>query len=353
VTLVKGGDLAARFRRLIRNDGPITVARFMGESNAHYYASRDPLGAAGDFVTAPEISQMFGELAGLWLGDLWSRAGRPDGAFYAELGPGRGTLARDALRAMGRVGLAPSVHLVEGSPALRAVQAGVLPGSVLHSDSASLPAAGPILLLANEFLDALPIRQLVRTQTGWRERMVGLTGEDFAFVAGPSDVTAALASSHTDAPPGTIVETSPASAAIIGEVAGRIMRQGGAALFIDYGHLTPRTGSTLQAVRAHRRVDPLAQPGEADLTAHVDFSALAAIVERTGCRINMTTQGEWLSALGIDVRAAALARAAPAQADSVAAARDRLVKPEEMGQLFKVMAITAPGWPVPAGFSPE
>ena len=347
----RGGDLAAGFRRLIRSDGPISVARFMGESNAQYYASRDPLGAAGDFVTAPEISQMFGELAGLWLADLWSRAGRPAGAFYAELGPGRGTLARDALRAMSRAGLAPNVHLVEGSPALRAVQAEAVPGASFHTDAADLPEAGPLLLVANEFLDALPIRQLVRADAGWRERMIGLAGDDFAFVAGPSDMTAALTSSHANAPQGTIVETSPASAAIVGEVAGRVMRQGGAALFIDYGHLTPRTGSTLQAVRAHRRVDPLAQPGEADLTAHVDFPALAMIAEQTGCHVRMTTQGEWLSAMGIDVRAAALARAAPAQASAVAAARDRLVKPAEMGQLFKVMAITAQGWPPPAGFA--
>ena len=350
---VQGGELAARFRRLIRSDGPISVARFMGESNAQYYASRDPLGSAGDFVTAPEISQIFAAIAGLWLAERWTRAAPPEGAFYAELGPGRGTLARDALRAMGRVGLAASVHLVEGSPALRAVQAGVVPGAFFHTDSSGLPEAGPMLLLANEFLDALPIRQLVRTEAGWRERMIGLAGEDFAFVAGSSDMSAALGDLHADTPLGTIIETSPAAAAVVGEVADRIMRQGGAALLIDYGHLTPRTGSTLQAVRAHRRVDPLAQPGEADLTAHVDFTALAGIAGRTGCRVDMTTQGEWLSAMGIDVRAAALARAAPAQANSVAIARDRLVKPEEMGQLFKVMAITAPGWPAPAGFSPD
>lgn len=345
------GDLAARFRRLIRAHGPMPVARFMGESNAHYYASRDPLGAAGDFVTAPEISQMFGELAGLWLADLWNRAGQPHGAFYAELGPGRGTLARDALRAMGRAGLAPPVHLVEGSPALRAAQASALPGAVFHDDTASLPDDGPLLLLANEFLDALPIRQLVRVENGWRERMVALEEEEFVFLAGPNPMDEAVPSAFIDAAPGTILETCPGAAAIIGEIAQRLAGRGGAALFVDYGHLAPRTGSTLQAVRAHRKVDPLISPGEADLTAHVDFGELAEIGRAAGCGIHSATQGDWLRAMGIELRAAALTRATPSAAADIAAAAHRLAHDDAMGGLFKVMALTAPGWPKPAGFS--
>lgn len=346
-------ELAARFRRLIALHGPMPVARFMGESNARYYAARDPLGAPGDFITAPEISQMFGELAGLWLADIWARAGRPADTIYAELGPGRGTLARDALRAMNGAGLAPPVHLVEGSPALRAVQADALPGARFHDDAAGLPGDGPILLAANEFLDALPIRQLVRTAGGWRERMVALAGDDFVFAAGPQPMDDALPPARRQAADGTIIETCPGAAAVVDDLARRIARTGGAAIFFDYGHLAPRSGSTLQAVRAHRKVDPFAAPGEADLTAHVDFDALATVARAAGCAVQMATQGEWLGAMGIDLRAAALTRAAPHRAAEIAAARDRLVNADAMGILFKVMALHAPGWPPGAGFAAE
>ena len=349
------GDLAARFRRLIAAHGPIPVARFMGESNAHYYASRDPLGAVkesggGDFITAPEISQMFGELVGLWLADAWDCAVRPDGAIYAELGPGRGTLATDALRAMVRAGADPAVHLVESSPALRAVQAKALPLAQFHDDAASLPETGPLLLVANEFLDALPIRQLVRTEEGWRERMITLDDDTFVFAAGPHPMDAAVTEASANLPVGTILEMCPGAAAVVGEIAQRLAHQGGAALFIDYGHLAPRSGSTLQAVRAHRMVDPFAAPGEADLTAHVDFATLAAAARSAGCRVQMATQGAWLTVMGIDLRADALARAAPGRSGEIAAARDRLVQPDDMGGLFKVMALTAPRWPAGAGF---
>ena len=346
-----GSDLAARFRRLIRAHGPMPVARFMGESNAQYYASRDPLGAGGDFVTAPEISQMFGELAGLWLADLWDRAGRPGDPVYAELGPGRGTLARDALRAMASAGLASPVHLVEASPALRAVQAQAVPNALFHDDAASLPEDGPLLLIANEFLDALPIRQLVRTPSGWRERMVALDGEDFVFVAGPQPMDTAVPNTFIDLPEGAILETCPAAAAIMGEIARRLARQGGAALFIDYGHLAPRTGSTLQAVRGHRKVDALHEPGEADLTAHVDFAVLAEIAAKAGCIVDTATQGDWLTAMGIGRRAATLAERSPGRAEEVAAACRRLTAADQMGELFKVMAISPPGWPRGAGFT--
>lgn len=346
-----GSDLAARFRRLIRSDGPIPVARFIGESNARYYANRDPLGAAGDFVTAPEISQVFGELAGLWLADLWDRAGRPGDAFYAELGPGRGTLAKDALRAMARAGLIPPVHFVEGSPALRTLQCTAVSGAKSCSDPASLPENGPVLLVANEFLDALPTRQVVRTAAGWRERMIGLASEQLGFVAGPRPMDDAVPAWVSHLPEGTIFETCPAAAAVVGEIAQRLARLGGAALFIDYGHFTPQTGSTLQAVRAHRKVDPLASPGEADLTAHVDFATLAAIAANAGCRVQTATQGEWLTAMGIGLRAEALVRAAPGRAAEVDAACHRLTAPHAMGELFKVMAITAPHWPGSVGFA--
>ena len=344
--------LADGFRRLIASFGPVPVARFMGESNAHYYATRDPLGSAGDFTTAPEISQMFGELAGLWLADLWDRAGRPRDAVYAELGPGRGTLAKDALRAMAGARLRPEVHLVEGSPELRALQTAAVPGATFHDDAAGLPEHRPLLLVANEFLDALPIRQLVRTEAGWRERMIGLEGEGFAFVAGPQPMDQVVPAAFADCPAGTIVEANPGAAAVVGEIAQRLVSQGGAALFVDYGHLEPRTGSTLQAVKGHRTVDPLAMPGEADLTAHVDFAMLAEIAGRAGCRVQAATQGQWLAAIGIALRAEALARAEPARAAEVAMARDRLTAPGQMGELFKVMAITAPDWPEGAGFAP-
>ena len=343
-------DLAARFERLIDAFGPIPVARFMGESNAHYYASRDPIGSAGDFVTAPEISQMFGELIGLWLSDLWQRAGQPIDAIYAELGPGRGTLAKDALRAMGGANLRPKVHFVEGSPALQKLQQAAFPNASFHDDVSGLPGTGPLLIVANEFLDALPIRQLVRAEAGWRERMVAHAEQGFAYVAGPQPMDQAVPEAFSDAAVGTILETNPGAAAVMEDVARRLVSQGGGALFFDYGYLTPRTGSTLQAVHAHHKVDPLLQPGEADLTAHVDFAVLAEIARGAGCRVQTATQGNWLRAMGIDVRADFLSRTAPDRRDDIAVARDRLVEAEDMGELFKVMAITAPTWPPSAGF---
>lgn len=337
--------------RLIANTGPISIAHYMAESNAHYYASRDPFGVTGDFITAPEISQMFGELIGLWLADIWTRAGRDERVHYVELGPGRGTLARDALRAAGRYGLDPRPHFVETSTALKALQLERHPGAVWHDDLSTLPTDGPILLVANEFLDALPVRQLVRTAQGWRERMVGIHQGRLAAVAGTAPMDAAVPASLAAAAEGAIIETSPASAAIVNEVAGRLARQGGAALFIDYGHAEPRLGSSLQAVRAHRKVDVFSSPGEADLTAHVDFSALAPIARSRGARwLGTVEQGRWLKALGIDVRARALCAHAPGQAAAIAAAHERLTGEGQMGALFKVMGIAGPDWPDGAGF---
>ncbi|MBX7481855.1 SAM-dependent methyltransferase [Qipengyuania sp. 6D47A] len=326
------------------------VSRYMGESNARYYTTRDPLGAAGDFTTAPEISQMFGEMAGLWLADIWARAGRPADAIYVELGPGRGTLAKDASRAMASQGLRPEMHLVEGSQALRQVQGGLLAGVKFHDTLDTIPDDRPILLLANEFLDALPIRQLVLTERGWRERLIGLEGGSLAFVSGPNPMDDAVPEGRRSAPLGSIVETCPAAAALVEALARRLDVQGGAALFIDYGHLTPRTGSTLQAVRAHEKLDVFAAPGEMDLTAHVDFAALDAIARREGAASSLTTQGAWLNAMGIGLRARALVTAAPDRTKDIEDAHDRLVQPDAMGELFKCMALTARDWPRGAGF---
>ena len=339
------------FPRLIANTGPISLQYFMGEANARYYASRDPLGSAGDFVTAPEISQMFGELVGLWLTDLWIRAGRDKPAHYVELGPGRGTLARDVLAAARQHGLEPKVHLVETSPALKALQLAAVPGAQWHHDLSSVPRNGPILLVANEFLDALPIRQLVKTPDGWRERMVGLEEGRLVPVAGGQPFDAAVPEVRRDAPEGAIIETCPAAATVAYEVAARLAEQGGAALFIDYGYVAPQFGSTFQAVRAHRQVDPFAAPGEADLTAHVDFGTLIRIAESRGVRCyGVAEQGAWLHALGIDHRAGALAQAAPDQAGAIEIARARLTEPAQMGSLFKVMGLASPRWPDAVGF---
>ncbi len=344
--------LAAAFRRLIAHTGPISVMHYMGEANAHYYAARDPLGAAGDFVTAPEISQMFGELIGLWLADIWLRAGQVQPVHFVELGPGRGTLARDALRAAGRFGFAPQVHLVEASPALRAVQAAAVPGAIWHDDLSTVPDKGAILLVANEFLDALPVRQMVRTADGWRERMVGVDGDAFVPVAGGRPMDAAVPEERRDAPEGTIIETCPGAAAVVDEAARRLAAQGGAALFIDYGYDRVQYGSTLQAVRAHARVDPFADPGTADLTALVDFETMAGIAAMQGARVlGAVGQGAWLQAMGIDARTEALCRSAPEHAALIRSARERLVAPAQMGTLFKVMGLAAPGWPDGAGFA--
>jgi SAM-dependent MidA family methyltransferase len=345
-------SLSDRLASLIDSAGPISVAHYMAQANAHYYATRDPFGAEGDFVTAPEISQMFGELAGLWLADLWTRAGRPDGAHYVEVGPGRGTLAADALRAMRAAGLKPRIELVETSPVLRRAQAERMPGASWHETLDSLPRTGPALVVANEFFDALPIRQLVATQAGWRERLVVHEQGRFRPVAGPAMKDAAIPVALRAAPPGSVLETSPAGAALAGALAARIASQGGAALIVDYGHERTTTGETLQAVAKHLYADPWSEPGERDLTAHVDFEMLGETARREGVRVHgPRPQGEWLRAMGLDLRAEALARTAPERADEVKTARDRLASPDQMGKLFKVMALIAPGWPEPAGFA--
>ncbi|MDV3458997.1 SAM-dependent methyltransferase [Sphingomonas sp. HF-S4] len=323
----------------------------MGAANTHYYATRDPLGARGDFTTAPEISQMFGELIGLWLADLWDRAGRP-AARYVEFGPGRGTLAADALRAMAKAGFEPPVDFVENSPVLRGLQAERVPTAEWHLDLIGLPDDAPLLVVANEFFDALPIRQLIATQEGWRERLVACQDTLFLPIAGDRSFDMIIPRPLLDAAPGSVLETSPASVAILRNLAARLVEQGGAALVIDYGYEGPAIGDTLQAVRGHQYVNPFEMPGEADLTAHVDFATLKEAAEAEGLIVHgPVTQGAFLQALGIDARTEALAAAAPERAEALAADRDRLADPEQMGDLFKVVALTAPGWPVPAGFA--
>ena len=356
-------DLTPRERlpKQIVASGPISVAHFMGEANAHYYATRDPLGMAGDFTTAPEISQMFGELIGLCLADMWMRTGehlragegRPP--LYVELGPGRGTLAADALRAMASVGLTPRTHFVETSPVLRGRQQAAVPTAQFHDSVESLPDArmggGPLLVVANEFFDALPIEQMVRTAEGWRERRVGVLDDGFAPFTSDRAMDGAVPEVIRDAPVGSLYERSPASATVAMMLASRIRQQGGAAIVIDYGFEGPAVGETLQAVRAHERADPFADPGEIDLTAHVDFTMIGNAARQMGLKVvGPVGQGDFLTGLGIEARAASLVRSAPARAAEVEAARVRLTAPEQMGVLFKAMALVHPDWPAPEGF---
>ena len=341
--------LADRLARAITLAGPVSIAQFMAAANARYYATRDPLGAGGDFTTAPEISQMFGELIGAWVSDLWDRAGRRDIA-WVELGPGRGTLAADALRVMARAGLTPPVHLVETSPVLRAAQGQRVPGATWHDAVDTLPTDRPLMIVANEFFDALPIRQLVRARSGWHERLVACQDTLFLPIAGNGVPDAAVPEHLRDAPAGSVIETSPASVAVMRALAGRLVAQGGALLAIDYGYEGPALGDTLQAVRGHAFANPFDAPGEQDLTAHVDFATLAAAATVAGAKpVGPVGQGAFLRALGIDARAAALGRAHPERALQVETDRARLV--EGMGTLFQVLAVTAPDWPEPAGFA--
>ena len=314
----------------IRAEGPITVEAYMAACNAYYYATRDPLGAAGDFTTAPEVSQMFGELVGAALADCWKRAGEPDKAIYVELGPGRGTLAADALRVLRQGGFAGGVHLVETSPVLQETQRQSVGDAIWHETTDGLPA-GPALIVANEFLDALPIRQHV----GGIERRVAIVGGHLTF--------------DRD---GEIVETAPARAEAVDALARHLVANGGAALLIDYGHGTSAPGDTLQAVRGHRHAPVLESPGEQDLTAHVDFAAVARSANAAGASVTeLTSQGRWLRALGIEARARALSEGNRGRGGEVDAALHRLIGVDEMGELFKVIAIHSPAWPRPMGFA--
>jgi NADH dehydrogenase [ubiquinone] 1 alpha subcomplex assembly factor 7 len=328
----------------------LSLFEFMGAANAAYYGGRDPLGARGDFITSPEISQMFGELVGLWFADLALRAGVGERCAYVELGPGRGTLAADALRAMRQAGLTPPVHFVETSPVLRDRQRAAVPGASWHDDISTLPDDSPLIIIANEFFDALPIRQFQRTAAGWRERLV--QRDPLGFTLGSVDCASEIPIPLSDSPLGSIVERNPIGEEIVADLAARLSRQGGALLLIDYGYEGPAAGDTLQAMSQHSYSDPLEAPGTRDLTAHVDFAMLAAVGREHGLRTQPCVgQGLFLSALGIDARATALGRAHPHRADDIGVARDRLVKADQMGTLFKVVALRHADWPTSAGFS--
>lgn len=347
--------LEALLIRRIAATGPITLAEYMADCLLHpdhgYYATRDPFGVQGDFTTAPEISQMFGELTGLCLAQAWLDQGAPTPFTLAELGPGRGTLMADILRATRTIPgfhAAARVTLIEASATLRQSQrAALAPYAVQWLDRAEDLPEAPLFGVANEFFDALPIRQFTRHQNGWCETMVGLADGHLSLgLAAPAPL-AALDHRLSDTAPGDVIEICPAAAAIMAELATRIGAHGGAALIIDYGDWHSR-GDTLQALRAHAYTPPLATPGEADLTAHVDFEALAAAA--APCPVQMTTQGAFLIRLGIGPRSERLAHALTGDAlESHLAATRRLTGPHEMGRLFKVLAVHAPDSPAPPG----
>lgn len=353
--------LGARIARRIAASGPMSLAEYMQDClldpEHGYYATRDPLGRAGDFTTAPEISQMFGELAGLCLAQAWMDQGAPAPVVLAEPGPGRGTLMADMLRATRGVPgfhAAIRVHLIEVSPVLRARQRAALEGyEVTWLDTlAELPKA-PLFLMANEFFDALPIRQFQRDAAGWRERMVGLSGGALALGLSEPAPLSALAHRLADTAPGDVVELCPAVPALMGEIAGRIGRHGGAAVIVDYGGWHS-LGDTFQAVAGHGYADPFAAPGEADLTAHVDFEALAQAAHAVPgvAHTPMTDQGLWLERLGIGARARGLAaRLSGAALEAHVAAHRRLTHPEEMGRVFQVIAIHPSAAAPPPGFA--
>lgn len=320
--------------------------RLMARAVAAYYARGDsPFGQGGDFTTAPEISQAFGEVLGLWCAVMWERLGRPDPVLLVEAGPGRGTLMADALRAIGEVAApfraALRVHLIEASPTLRQAQARAVPGAVWHDDLASLPP-GPALLLANEFLDALPIRQFVRRGGAWMERHV----EQGAFLELPATDAPAL---PDDAPEGAIQEIGEAALAWTATLLARLRVQSGAALLIDYGPAESGFGESLQAVaRQQRGLDPLAEPGSRDLTAHVDFAALRRLAAPDA--FGPLPQGLLLQRLGLMTRAATLARARPRLAGEILSGAERLVAAEGMGRLFKALALCDHRLGPPPGF---
>jgi NADH dehydrogenase [ubiquinone] 1 alpha subcomplex assembly factor 7 len=350
--------LEAEIRRIVAIDGPIPVARYMALCLGHpqygYYLTRDPFGARGDFVTAPEVSQMFGELIGAWMAAVWRQIGSPERVNLIELGPGRGTLMADALRtakaAPGVIG-SISLHLVETSPVLRECQQAALARSgtpiAWHARIEDVPE-GPAIAIANEFVDALPIDQLVRDRDGWHMRMVGVVDGRLGFVVSPDPLAGGFA--ETSAAPGAILELRHDLPVAL--LARRIAQHGGAALVVDYGHSETAFGDTLQAVRAHRFADPLADPGAADLTAQVDFAALARTARQHGAHAHGPLgQGEFLRRLGIAQRAARLrAKATPRQAADVDTGLARLTAPDQMGELFKVLAIADPKLATLPGF---
>lgn len=341
------------------------MSEALGHPEWGYYAIRDPLGRAGDFITAPEISQVFGELIGLWCAGVWTSMGSPLPVALVELGPGRGTLLADALRAVKQ--MAPEffsalrVHLVETSPTLRQKQAsrletlGLPEPPVWHDAIATVPPL-PSIILANEFFDALPVAQYVKTGAGWQERRVGLAvdGTTLEFTLKPA-FPFGLPLGLADVVEGDVVEVCAAGEALAREIGARVAAHGGAALIIDYGHGASAAGDTLQAVRQHQFHGILDHPGETDLSHHVDFGALAKAAEKPGAEpLGPIPQGLFLGRLGIDRRAESLFLGAPPdQFQAVMGAVRRLVHPSGMGLLFKAFAIVDPKLPTPPGFAPD
>jgi SAM-dependent MidA family methyltransferase len=351
--------LAEKIRTYIRANGPISVTDYfalcLADPEHGYYKTRDPFGRKGDFVTAPDVSQLFGEMIGIFLVHAWQQHLKPANVRLAEIGPGRGTMMADILRVVAQ--LAPdlhdtlAVHLVETSPALTRVQAETLAthsGKIAWHDTFDAIPDGFLLLVANEFFDAVPIRQFVKTASGFRERLVGLDENDeLTFAAGIGGVDPLLLpDGHRQAPIGTIAEIAPARAAIMQAISDRLFARGGTALFIDYGHLAPGFGDTLQAILRHRFDPPLAHPGEADLTSHVDFAVLAEVAQSRSVHVDgMMTQGQFLLDLGIAERAGSLGAGKDAQTQAdIRRAVERLVgnREGEMGELFKVLSVSSP-----------
>lgn len=361
------GALARHLVDLIQVQGPIPVSVYMAEALGHpkygYYMTREPFGREGDFITAPEVSQMFGELVGVWCVDIWQRMGSPARFHLIELGPGRGTLMVDLVRTLGAMPGAvdaAEIHFVETSPRLKDQQRATLErGGVgnahWHERLADVPE-GPAIVIANEFFDALPIRQYVHTREGWCERLVDLNPEDSSFqfvvAARPTLGADILAPNILGAPEGSVAETCPAGQALIADIADRINENDGAALIIDYGTAQSAAGDSLQAVRGHQYIPVLGAPGAADITAHVDFAALARSAGAEGVATHgPVEQGAFLKSLGIELRATALQQQATSdQASDLSTALDRLTTPNQMGQLFKVLALTRNDQLPPAGF---
>lgn len=356
--------LGAALLGRIAESGPISVEDFMGAclaDPAHgYYAGTRAaarIGGAGDFITAPEISQVFGELLGLWAAETWRLLGAPPAIRLVELGPGRGTLMADALRAIGAVApafrTALRVHLVEISPLLREAQRAALSGAepTWHDTLDQVPR-GPLIVLANEFFDALPVRQLVRRGGAWRERTVTVDDGRLVFATGAVVADPPVEPAHASAAEGAIVEICPAGRAIAAALGRRVARDGGAALIVDYGTAESAPGDSLQAVSRHSPVDALAAPGEADLTAHVDFAALSRAASAAGAvAYGPLPQGTLLTRLGIVARTAALAaRMRDMQRRLLTTGTQRLIDPAHMGTLFKTLALIAPGVGAPPGF---
>jgi NADH dehydrogenase [ubiquinone] 1 alpha subcomplex assembly factor 7 len=351
-------DIAAR----IRARGTIPVAEYMGLAAEAYYAAQNPFGAKGDFTTAPEISQMFGEMIGAWLVDVWMQMGKPESVKLVELGPGRGTLAADIMRTISAwpdFRTAVTLHLVETSARLKQMQAQALAGhNVGWYDSFDEVPEGICFVVANEFFDALPVHQLRKTESGWQERHVGYDAEKdaFFFTTAPLafEIEGLMPEDFTNAPAGSIFEISPAGLSIMEKVSARIARHGGAALVVDYGHTQPGLGDTLQAVAHHKYADPLEDPGGRDITAHVDFGTLATVASKYAAVSGPVSQGQFLITLGIEARAQKLCEnATDAQRQDIMSALCRLVAPKEMGRLFKVIALTSKEEAIePAGFNP-